>query len=199
MPKSEPAMEFDVAIARDLFLRIRGGEQAAWNRLTDQYNGLLWSIARGMRLTHADAADVVQGTWLRLVESLDSIRRPERVGSWLATTARRESLAVLRRNDRERIAAVDDGPEIADTGAELDEALLREERDAHLWRAFGQLKPACQRLLRILMSDPRPTYVEVSSALGIPVGSIGPNRQRCIEFLRKIMTSGWDTAPSLGE
>jgi RNA polymerase sigma factor (sigma-70 family) len=178
------------AEARARFARILDGDADAWAALTDQYTNLLWSIGRGLRLSHADTAEAVQITWLRLVESMDRVRQPEYVGSWLATTMRRESLAVLRRSTREQVGALDEWQDLADGSAELDDALLREERDAALWRAFGRLTPACQALLRVLIAEPRPSYAEVSEALGVPVGSIGPTRQRCLASLRTFMQSG---------
>lgn len=191
MPKPEPVQqEQAVGDLVALFARIRAGDEAAWNSLTGRYNGLLWSVARSFRLTAADAADVVQATWLRLVEALDSVRQPERIGSWLATTARREALAVLRRGARERPSAIDDVADSVDSAGDVDEALLRRERNARLWRAFEQLKPACQVLLRLLISEPRPSYAEVAAVLGLPLGSIGPSRQRCLALLRRILSAG---------
>src|SRR5947199_10585188 len=105
------------------------GDQAAWNELVERYQGLVWATARSFRLSRADAADVAQTTWLRLVENLDRIRDPERLGSWLATTARRESLRHIRLHGRELAsgeADVFEGP----AGDELEVALLTEERDA---------------------------------------------------------------------
>jgi RNA polymerase sigma factor (sigma-70 family) len=179
---------------RDLVARARAGDQQAWVSLTDRYTNLLWSVARGMRLTRADAADVVQTTWLRLVESLENLREPEHIGSWLVTTARRECLATHRRGARVRMGLPDTwGEDVPAAGDPLDEALLREERDAALWNAFGALTARCQSLLRVLMADPPPSYDEVSEALAMPVGSIGPTRQRCLKSLREILSAG---APS---
>lgn len=177
------------ADTRDLVARVRAGDQAAWVVLTGRYTNLLWSVARGMRLSHADAADAVQTTWLRLVERLDSVREPERLGSWLVTTVRRESLAALRGSARVRTRMAEGWEDVPATDDALDEALLREERDAALWKAFGALTPRCQSLLRVLMADPPPNYAEVSAALDMPVGSIGPTRQRCLSTLRKIMSA----------
>jgi RNA polymerase sigma factor (sigma-70 family) len=167
----------------ELLSRARAGDAEAWERLTDRYTSLLWSLGRGMRLSHADTADAVQTTWLRLVEHLDDLRNPEGVGSWLVTTMRRECLGALRRSARTTTTA-DGLDDIPAAGDELDDALLRDERDAALWRAFAGLQPRCQALLRVLMSDPPPTYAEVSAALDMPVGSIGPTRQRCLAMLR---------------
>lgn len=180
----------------DLVLRARGGDPASWVALTERYTNLLWSVARGMRLSHTDAADVVQTTWLRLVERLDSVRDPEHLASWLVTTARRECLQMLRRNARIDPGLVEqDGAVTAD---DLDASLLREERDAALWKAFRELLPRCQSLLRVLMADPPPSYTEVSVALDMPIGSIGPTRARCLNSLRKIMDTsmGSSGAPS---
>jgi RNA polymerase sigma factor (sigma-70 family) len=174
----------------DLLARVREGDQVAWTTLTDRFTNLLWSIARGMRLNDADAADAVQTTWLRLIENIDNIREPERLGSWLATTARRESADAVRRAARMRPGGLD-GPEgwdeMRSADAPVDEAMLRDERDAALWRAMAALKPACQRLLRVMIADPPPSYAEISAALDIPVGSIGPSRQRCLKCLREIL------------
>jgi RNA polymerase sigma factor (sigma-70 family) len=184
---------------RELFSRVRGGDAAAWNALADRYTGLMWSIARSMRMTDADAADAVQTAWLRLVENLDRIRDPDHLGSWLATSVRRECYGILRRSARVRPRGPDgldiwDG--LADPADPLDYALLRDERDAELWRAVGALKPACQQLLRVLMADPPPSYSEVSAALDIPVGSIGPTRQRCLKCLRDLIDENIATVPA---
>jgi RNA polymerase sigma factor (sigma-70 family) len=185
---------------RDLLARVRAGDARAWEALTDRYSPLLWSIARGLGLGRADAADAVQTTWLRLVENLDGIREPDRVGSWLATTVRRECYELSRR--AARVRPVEPGgpdgwdglPSAADP---LDAALLRDERDAALWRAVSALKPACQALLRVMMTDPPPSYAEVSTALDIAVGSIGPTRQRCLKCLREILLAdGKPAGPS---
>jgi RNA polymerase sigma factor (sigma-70 family) len=159
------------------------GDPAAWNRLVERFNGLVWSVARAHRLDSADASDVVQTTWLRLVENLGRLQEPERVGAWLATTARRESLRTLRLSAR----VLPTEPELlpdAGTDAPLAAALLASERDRALWTAFGGLSERCQVLLRALVADPPPSYEDVGAALDMPIGSIGPTRQRCLERLR---------------
>jgi RNA polymerase sigma factor (sigma-70 family) len=182
------------ADTRVLVARIRAGDQQAWVALTDRYTNLLWSVARGMRLSRPDAADAVQTTWLRLVERLDSVREPEYLGRWLVTTLRRECLATVRRGARVRSVS-DTWEEIANDSDPLDEALLREERDVALWKAFSTLTARCQSLLRVLMADPPPSYDEVSEAFDMPVGSIGPTRQRCLKSLRNIMSSASRSTP----
>lgn len=171
-----------------LLRRADAGDQSAWHALVERYNKLLWSVARGHRLGTADAADVVQTTWLRLVEHLGQIHDPERLAAWLVTTSRRECLRLLRRGRGEVVGAVDDiVPGLADDDAEpLDAHLLTDERDALLWTCFRQLSDRCRLLLRILMATPPPAYADVAAALGVPIGSIGPTRGRCLERLRGI-------------
>jgi len=159
------------------------GDQVAWNAIVDRFSGLVWATARAHRLSRGDAADVAQTTWLRLVEHLDRIREPERLGAWLSTTARHESLRLIRRAAREEPSDESDLFEAPDS-VSLDRHLLDEERHGMLWRAFAKLSERCKRLLRLLMADVEPSYEEVGAALGMPVGSIGPTRIRCLEKLR---------------
>jgi RNA polymerase sigma factor (sigma-70 family) len=166
-----------------LVRRAAAGDQAAWGPLVERYQSLVWSIARSYRLTGDDASDVVQTTWLRLVEHLDRIREPDAVGSWLATTARNECLAHIRRRGRQGVS-LDVVPEVQDTGPSPGEGILVRERDAELWGALHHISDRCRQLLRILAADPPPSYEEVGAALGMPVGSIGPTRARCLQKLR---------------
>ncbi len=167
------------------------GDQQAWNALVVQYNRFVWSVARSFRLSTADAGDAVQMTWLRLVENLNKISDPDRLASWLGTTARRECLQLLRRSSRNRSetglgaeAVLTNTP---DPAPAVDVNLLTDERDRALWAAMGMLGDKCQQLLRVLMASPPPAYAEVARALEMPIGSIGPARQRCLTQLRKIV------------
>jgi RNA polymerase sigma factor (sigma-70 family) len=165
------------------------GDQEAWNAITDRFTSLLWSVARSYRLGSDDAEDVVQNTWLRLLENLTRIDNPEALPGWLATTARREALGILRRRGRTVLTRDEDlGVDLADpTSTELDSALLEDERDVELWASFAKLPERCQQLLRVLMACDRPVYAEVSAAFDMPIGSIGPTRMRCLERLRKLV------------
>lgn len=161
------------------------GDPNAWARLHDRYANLIWSIARAYRLDQADAADVCQTTWLRLAEHLGSMRDPRQVKYWLATTARREAQRALRRS-RHVIPVEADFDLMPDPGGRrCDEGLLERERAGSVRRAFNALPGPCQTLLRVLMSEPSPSYAEVSAALDMPIGSIGPRRARCLERLRR--------------
>jgi RNA polymerase sigma factor (sigma-70 family) len=171
-----------------LVKRASDGDQAAWDALVERYTNLLWSVARGYRLERADAADVIQVAWLRLVEHLPRLRDPERVGAWLATTVRRECLQIIATRKR-RGGPVEDEilTSLPDDAAPVDARLLADERDRALWQAFAGMPDRCQRLLRILMADPPPSYQDVAETLTMPVGSIGPTRARCLERLRTLL------------
>ncbi len=191
-------MESDTAALLDA---ARLGDQEAWDSLVGNFNGLVWSITRGYRLEMADAHDAVQMTWLRLVENLNRIKDPDRLAGWLATTARRECLQLIRKSGRERPAANDAALlDVADSGAPVDAALLLDERDGALWRAFKLLGEKCQQLLRVLMASPPPSYQDVSAALDIAVGTIGPARQRCLAQLRRhVLADDSLTGPLKGD
>ena len=159
------------------------GDGASWNVIVDRFQGLVWATARAHRLSQTDAADVAQTTWLRLVENLDRIRDPERLGGWLATTARYECLRHIRLHGRELPS---DQPDVFDAAADEppELGLVEGERDGALWRAFGKLSDVCQSLLRLLVAEEEPSYETIGAALGIPIGSIGPTRMRCLAKLR---------------
>ena len=162
------------------------GDQRAWNALVSRFSGLVWSIARAHRLSASDASDVSQTAWLRLVENLGRIRDPDRVGAWLATTTRNECLRVIRRSGRQVPTDMDIDADPPDTESPMvDEGLLSGERDTALWEAFSSISERCQVLLRLLIADPPPSYEEIGAALGMPVGSIGPTRARCLDHLRR--------------
>jgi RNA polymerase sigma factor (sigma-70 family) len=164
------------------------GDERAWNEMVSRYTHLLWSVARSYRLDRADAADVVQTAWLRLLEHLDSIQDPARLVGWLVTTTRRESLRKLRRAGFDRAAADDerlDDVEPAVPGG------LSGERAIEIWKAYRKLPEHCQRLLRIAVAIPREHH-DVAADLEVPTGYIGPTRARCLDYLRKLLAgAGW--------
>lgn len=173
----------------ELVAAASAGDGDAWNAIVERFSSLLWGVARAHRLGTDDAADVVQNSWLRLIDHLDGIREPEALAGWLATTARNESLAMLRRRGRDLPVRDDDlAVNLPDVDAvALDVGLLDDERDAQLWSCFARLSERCQRLLRVLMSCDRPNYAAVSEAFDMPVGSIGPTRMRCLDTLRGLV------------
>lgn len=177
------------------------GDPRGWDALLHEFGGRVWAVARAHRLCDADAADVAQTAWARLVEHLDDLKDPACVGAWLATTARRECLRVLRH--RARYMALENGdledgsqddvairgrsirrPMGSSNGPVLEEMLLA-DRDRALWDGFERLRPSDRALLRMLMSDPRPAYEDIAAALDVPIGNIGPTRARALERLRR--------------
>jgi RNA polymerase sigma factor (sigma-70 family) len=169
----------------DAVRRAAAGDSAAWNTIVDEFSNLLWAVAAGFRLGRADAAEVVQTTWVRLVENLDRIKQPEALPGWLATTARREALRMIRMKGREMLVETEATFSGADD-AGPEPSALREERRRLIWRAVNQLPENCQLLLHLL-TVVRPTYAEVAEMLGMPIGSIGPTRGRCLKRLREIL------------
>jgi RNA polymerase sigma factor (sigma-70 family) len=161
-----------------------GGDEAAWEAIVDRFAGLVWSTARAHRLAPGDAADVAQTTWLRLVENLDRIKDPERLGAWLATTARRECLRHIRLRGRE-LATGEDSLFEASAEGSAEQTLLARERHAALRRAFTRISERCQALLRLLAAPETLSYDEIGAALGMPIGAIGPTRARCLDQLRR--------------
>lgn len=163
------------------------GDRQAWDALVERYARLVWSVVRGFRLDEATAGDVSQTVWLRLVENLGRIRNPERLASWLATTARNEAIRTKRIYERTVPTAVEF--QIVDADAAVDADLLASERDAQVAAAFATLDDDSQQLLRALTADPPLDYETVAEMLGRPIGSIGPTRARCLEKLRRALES----------
>jgi RNA polymerase sigma factor (sigma-70 family) len=158
------------------------GVQSAWDQLVERYAPLVWSICRRYGVTGTDADDVGGVVWLTLVTSMATIRDPAALPGWLATTARRECLALLHR--RHRQIPVEE-PMIVDDMGPADESLLIEERRIALRDACAELPDRDRELLSLLFADPPVSYAKISARLGMPIGAIGPTRQRCLERLRR--------------
>jgi RNA polymerase sigma factor (sigma-70 family) len=177
----------DGAAIAELVHRAAGGDQQAWNALVEKFAATVWAIARAHRLNEASAADVSQTTWLRLVEHLDRIKQPERVGAWLATTARRESLRVLRVAARQ-VPTGEDFNVLADPAPAVpfENGAETKERDRVLSELVSRLPSRCQLILRLLSAETPLSYRDISESLEMPIGSIGPTRGRCLEHLRRL-------------
>jgi RNA polymerase sigma factor (sigma-70 family) len=169
----------------DLVEGARAGNQGSWNDLVDRFLPLVTAVIAKYRLSAADADDVNQTVWLRLVEHVDTLREPRALPGWLVTTCRNESLRIIRM--RGRAVPVDPATptmeRIADDH-ELDDDLLRDERAHALREAMLELPASRRELLTLLMADPPLSYDEISTRLGIPKGSIGPTRARALDQLR---------------
>ncbi|MFF5106300.1 RNA polymerase sigma factor [Streptomyces sp. NPDC000134] len=172
------------------------GDAGAWKALVEGLGPLVWSVVRAHGLSDADAHEVYQTAWFRFAQHLGRLREPEKAGSWLASTARHECLKVFRASRR---WTPTDDPQVLDRISEdrtpeeavldSEEAAAQSERVRTLWQEFEALGERCRQLLRVLIASPQPSYQEVSAALGIAVGSIGPTRQRCLRRLRARLES----------
>lgn len=174
----------------DLVRQAAAGDHDCWDQLVEQLSGMIWAVARRQGLAHADAGDVCQTTWLRLLEHLDRIEDPDRVAGWLATTARHESTRLRLRQGRQVL--VEDHRDLEPDRSEqapIDTAVLAEERSAAVHAVYGSLPIRCQDILRLLSADPPLSYRELSEVLDLPGGSIGPTRQRCLETLRRLVSA----------
>lgn len=168
-----------------LLRRAAARDENAWRELVDRNRDVVWGAARAYSADRGDAEDVWQVTWLLLAENLHRLRDPEALPGWLVTTARRESLRLAKARNRESPAGLggvlidvvdgQDGPE---------SAAMKSALSARLAEAFGQLSHRCQQLLRVMAVAPETSYEQISSALGMARGSIGPKRQRCLRALR---------------
>jgi RNA polymerase sigma factor (sigma-70 family) len=172
--------------------RARRGELPALDEVVTELNPLLWHVARSQGLDAEDAADVVQTTWLELVRRLPEIRSPQSLTAWLVTATRREAWRVRGRVRRETPGDAELLDEADADGGDLDDRLLVGERDRCLWRHFQRLPERCRTLLRIVAYVERPDYSAVAEALGMPRGSIGPTRGRCLAKLRAMLAADPD-------
>jgi RNA polymerase sigma factor (sigma-70 family) len=168
-----------------LVTRAANGDKDAWNEIIERYGPLVWSICMRYRLKNQDIEDVGQTVWLLLVEQLGKLREPAALPGWLATTTQRECLRVLTAARKaEDAVTLDDTLPIVDA-AVIEEEILAAERNAALRTALGELPLRCRQLVTMLISDPPSSYAEISATLQIPMGSIGPQRSRCLERLRR--------------
>jgi RNA polymerase sigma factor (sigma-70 family) len=161
----------------------RAGHDWAWTALITRFEPMVLGIAARHRLAPCERDEVAQETWLRLFRSLERIDRPAALMGWIATTARNESLRRLRSSKRETPVEDRALPE-PKTEPDMDAPLVARERREALDRALQRVPGRQRRLLRMLMTEPAPSYEQVSAALGIPIGSIGPTRARGIKRLR---------------
>ncbi|SIT87310.1 RNA polymerase sigma factor, sigma-70 family [Microbacterium sp. RU33B] len=173
--------------AGDLFTRWVDGETRAMDDLVRLMSPVLWQIVRSYGLDSALAEDVVQTTWLTLVRRHESIHEPRAISGWLTVSARREAWRVSRLHRRaDAKEAIDLEPHLPSAPSAEHLASLDDEA-RRLWDAVGLLQERCQRLLRVIAFDERPDYAHIAQELKMPIGSIGPTRQRCLGKLRALL------------
>jgi RNA polymerase sigma factor (sigma-70 family) len=183
----------------DHYARIAGlvndakqGRREAVGELVPELSPLLWQVARASGLSSSDAEDVLQSVWLNLLAHLDAIRTPGSLTSWLITTTKREAWRVRAADRRQKPVDYEWLTAIPDTGADSEQRLIMKDEQRELWEALSGLPGRCQKLLRIVAFVPRPDYDDVAARLGMPRGSVGPTRGRCLEKLRSALDGEGD-------
>jgi RNA polymerase sigma factor (sigma-70 family) len=175
----------DYSVVSDLVAGARNGDRQAWDALVERYASLIWSICRRYGISGPTAEDVAQHVWLHLVKSLNGLRDPAALPGWISTTTRRECCRIRSVQDPVPgdMQILENRPD--EQAKTVEHELLKAERHATLREAFARLPLPSQRLLALLVADPPVPYAEISARLGIPVGSIGPNRSRSLDRLRR--------------
>jgi DNA-directed RNA polymerase specialized sigma24 family protein len=169
---------------RDLARAAAAGEQHGWDGLVERFGELVWSTIRAYGLSPGDGADAAQTTWLLLAEQLGHLEdQHERLGVWLAATARRESLRLLGAARVATASAPQPSPEPPAAAADA------QGREALLWRVIRELPEHCRRLLRVLLTAPPPSHEEVSAALDLPVAGVAAARAACLQDFRLRMAN----------
>jgi RNA polymerase sigma factor (sigma-70 family) len=172
----------------------REGSEDALGQIVTELSPLLWQVARSAGLSSGDAEDVLQTVWMRLVARLDDIHTSTALTAWLVTTAKREAWRVRAAGRRQPPADQELLAEVPDQGPGSDEQAIMDGQRRALWSAIGQLSIRCQALLRVIAFASRPDYEAVAAALGMPIGSIGPTRGRCLAKLRALVGSNPEVA-----
>ena len=181
---ADPVPETLAARAADLFSAYRAGDQAKMGELVALLTPILWHTVRAQRLDRESAEDVLQTSWLALVRAADSITDPQAVLQWLIVSSRREAWRVVKRADRSEPRDFEPDEVVSPARDLPDESVLRSDAERRLWRHIKDLPERCQALLRVIAFADRPDYAAVARSLGMPVGSIGPTRGRCLAKLR---------------
>ena len=161
-------------------------EDWAWPALVERYTGLVASITWSYRLASADAAEVRQMVWMRLFESMNRIRQPKCIAGWIRSVARNECLRKLNKYRREIPSDDESAFARESSDDEVDGSILAHERQEAVRRALAELPGRGRILLETLLEEPGLTYEELAIQLDMPIGSIGPTRQRCLSRLRAV-------------
>ena len=174
----------------ELLLRCAGGDAAAWRLLVGRYGEFVYSVCRATGLSDADASDVTQQTFCILKDSLAGLGEESRLGGWLATVARRHSWRVLARVRREVAVAPEEIREQLEGQDVEGSSSAGWEQLEWLHHGLSLMDERCRGLLTELYLRPEALpYESVAVRLGIPLGSIGPTRARCLQKLRTLLES----------
>lgn len=169
----------------DLLPRVGDGDPAAWEEIIHRYGTIVSAKVRSFRLQEADTLDAVQSTWLRLAENVHQIRDPQRLGGWLATTAHRECLRILRHVARSPAHSKAAQENLPDSSTGPEEMIIDADTTQWLWKHVDHLPPRQRILLRALFTESHQSYTKIATIVGVPRGGIGPTRARALQQLRK--------------
>lgn len=170
----------------NLLSRVREGDREAWDEIVRRYSNVVFATVRSFRLQDADVLDAVQMTWLRLAENAHRVQFPERLAGWLATTARRECLHILRQQAKHTPTLAEAMTEnIVDPCIGPEQCVIDGDLRRTLWNLVAELSPLRRALLRTLFTDNPRSYTDVARITGIPPGGIGPTRARALQQLRR--------------
>ena len=176
-----------------LVLACRRGDQLAWERLVRRYQRLIYAIPLRAGLDEDQAAEIFQDVFTTLFQKLNDIEQPEKLHAWLVTTTRRKTLHAISKAQLRQQSQVDaDEPylvsSVRDESPLPDEQLLILEEQHRIRTALSSLDERCRTLLEMLfyLSEP-PSYADIANALGVPEGSIGPTRARCLAKLLRML------------
>ncbi len=168
-----------------LFAEYRTGSDASMGALVQLLTPILWHTVRTTRLDKVSAEDVLQNVWLALVRKADSITEPQAVLQWMIISTKREAWHACR--DQARVLPQDmeaDRQAKSDAHPSAEDDAIGSHAEAMLWAHITALPERCRTLLRVIAFADRPDYAQLSEALGMPPGSIGPTRGRCLAKLR---------------
>jgi RNA polymerase sigma factor (sigma-70 family) len=166
------------------FDRWVAGDPAGLDDLVAQMTPVLWHVVRAYGLSEQQTEDVVQTAWLALVRRRASILDSTAVGGWLTTTARREAWKVAKGGGRDRPVEDEELAVHLPHQRSAESQVVERDRRERLWAVVDSLPDRCRRLLRVVAFENRPDYAGLAVELGMPVGSIGPTRGRCLAKLR---------------
>lgn len=184
MMRSEPTQDTLATRAGALFEQFRAGDEATMGDLIALVTPILWHTVRAQNLDHTSSEDVVQSTWFALVRAADSVTDPRAVLQWLIVTAKREAWRVARVDRRAEPKDFEDDAIVTTAESSPESVVVSGTGNDALWQHIAQLPERCRELMRVIAFADRPDYAAIAESLGMPVGSIGPTRGRCLAKLR---------------
>lgn len=179
----------------DLLRACRRGDESAWNELVERYQRLIATIPRRAGLSEEQTSDVFQEVFLTLFEKLDEIEQPDKLRSWLVTTAKFKTWGIIRGQKGFYSPETEEEMELemaslADNSPLADDVLIELEQQHQIRTALSQMEERCQKILSMIyLRDSAASYAEVAVAIGVGETSISPMRKRCLDKLAKILSS----------